>query len=167
MANAINRKWARGIGEDGQPVYAPLESIVVNGRTVFWPKDKHYRLAACKEVADEMPPDFDTPDGKHYVAKGWAEIEGKVQRVYELADKPPQTIRISKSKVEAEVDVMGKTADFFAWLNSKAAYIGGWMRGGDEVQYDPEAHGGDLASLIAALGVPEEAVAALIEKVRA
>lgn len=82
--------------------------------------------------------------------------------------EPPPTspiVYISKAKVEAVIDEIGKTAAFVAWLNSKAAYFGAWMRGGDMIEYDPTAHGGDLASLIAAIGIAEADVAALIEKV--
>lgn len=80
---------------------------------------------------------------------------------------PSPIVYISKAKVEAVIDEMGKTADFVAWLNSKASYFGAWMRGGDEIAYDPTAHGGDLASLIAALGIAQDEVPALVEKVRA
>ena len=80
---------------------------------------------------------------------------------------PSPIVYISKAKVEAVIDEMGKTDQFVAWLNSKAAYFGAWMRGGDEIAYGPTAHSGDLASLIAALGVMAEDVPSLIEKVRA
>lgn len=92
---------------------------------------------------------------------------GIVPYVPPTPEPPPPSpiVYISKAKVEAVIDEMGKTAAFVAWLNSKAAYFGAWMRGGDEIAYDPTAHGGDLASLIAAIGVAEGDVAALIEKV--
>ena len=93
MATAVNRSWASGIGADGQPVYAPRYAITVNGRRVYNPKDKHYRLAGYKSVIDELPTDFETPDGKHYEATGWAEIEGAIHRVYELRDNPPPAPR--------------------------------------------------------------------------
>lgn len=92
---------------------------------------------------------------------------GIVPYVPPTPEPPPPSpiVYISKAKVEAVIDEMGKTAAFVAWLNSKAAYFGAWMRGGDEIAYDPTAHGGDLASLIAAIGVAEGEVAALIAKV--
>ena len=62
---------------------------------------------------------------------------------------------------------MGKTAKFVAWLNSRAVYVGAWTRGGDTIAYDPSDDGVDLASLVAALGVADADVPALIAEVRA
>lgn len=92
---------------------------------------------------------------------------GIVPYVPPTPEPPPPSpiVYISKAKVEAVIDEMGKTAQFVQWLNSKAAYFGAWMRGGDEIAYDPTAHGGDLASLITAIGIAEADVAALVEKV--
>lgn len=108
-------------------------------------------------------------DGVEYHAPSdetLAEI-GIVPYVPPTPEPPPQSpiVYISKAKVEAVIDEMGKTAAFNAWLASKAVYFGAWMRGGDMIEYDPTEHGSDLASLIAAIGIAEADVAALIEKV--
>ena len=94
---------------------------------------------------------------------------GIVPYVPPTPEPPPPSpiVYISKAKVEAVIDEMGKTAAFVAWLNSKAAYFGAWMRGGDAIEYDPTANGGDLASLIVALDIAADGVPSLVEKVRA
>lgn len=92
---SINRKWASGIGADGNPVYAPASVITVNGRKVYGPKDKHYRAAGYMPVVDEMP---ETPpaDGWHYEPRGWEVFDDDrspvprcVRRVYEAVQDPP------------------------------------------------------------------------------
>ena len=94
---------------------------------------------------------------------------GIVPYVPQTPEPPPPSpiVYISKAKVEAVIDEIGKTAAFVAWLNSKAAYFGAWMRGGDMIEYDPTVYGGDLSSLIAALEIAVDGVSALVEKVRA
>ena len=62
MATSVNRKWASGIGADGQPVYAPRYAIEVNGRRVYNPKDKHYRMAGYQSVV-EAPPSVPAQEG--------------------------------------------------------------------------------------------------------
>lgn len=96
----------------------------------------------------------------------WEEYDGIIRPRFTYVEIPAQPIRISKSKVEAFIDEIGKTALFTQWLNSKASYIGGWMRGGDMLEYDPDVHGTDLESLISALEIPQEDVPVLIEKVK-
>lgn len=77
----------------------------------------------------------------------------------------PNSVIVSKSKVEAVVDCMDKTAAFVTWLNSRAVYIGAWTRGGDTIVYNPLDDSNDLASLVAALGIAEADVPALIAEV--
>ena len=79
----------------------------------------------------------------------------------------PRPIIVSKAKVEAVIDEMGKTSAFVAWLNSKAQYFGAWVRGGDEIEYNPMSNRCDLCDLIAALGVSAEQVPELIKSVEA
>ena len=158
-----NRKYGRLNAETGVVEYAPT-SLIIGGRLVMNPQAAHYAQAGFLPVVDAFPSD-PAPEGYHYEAKGWEEHGGSLLRVYTQVADEPRPVYVSKAKVEAEIDAMGKTAEFFAWLNSKAAYVGGWMRGGDMIQYDHAANGGDLASLIAALEIPAESVAALMAKV--
>ncbi len=149
----------------GRPVYAG--TIFVDGKPVANPTREMYLAQGQKPFLDGARPPA-AKSGTHYVRAGWTEKRTAIVPKWRLvADASSRIVRVSKAKVEAAVDRMGLTAQFTAWLNSKAAYIGAWMRGGDAVPYDPSRNSGDLASLIAALGIPQENVAALIEEVRA
>ena len=158
-----NRKYGRLNAETGEIEYAPT-SLTLGGRLVMNPQAAHYAQAGYLPIDNGSPSDS-AAEGYHWEAKGWEVQDGRLKRVFEQVKDEPRPVYVSKAKVEAEIDAMGKTAEFFAWLNSKAAYVGGWMRGGDMVEYDPAANGGDLASLIAALSIPAEAVAGLMAKV--
>lgn len=106
------------------------------------------------------------PSGKCVKATRYEIYDGHIAPVYEYGDASVQVI-ISKSKVEAAVDRMGKTAEFIAWLNSRAVYVGAWTRGGDTIVYDQSDDNDDLTSLVAALGIAEAEVPALIAEVTA
>lgn len=106
------------------------------------------------------------PSGKCVKATRYEISDGHIAPVYEYGDASVQVI-VSKSKVEAAVDRMGKTAEFIAWLNSRAVYVGAWTRGGDTIVYDQSDDNDDLTSLVAALGIAEAEVPALIAEVTA
>ena len=110
MAN-INRKWASGIGADGNPVYAPKDTIDVCGRTVLGPKDKHYEAAGYKRVVDAFPSD-PAPEGYHYEARGYAEDGNRIWRVYETVANPPAPPRVF-SKLKCVAALMEAGIDSF------------------------------------------------------
>lgn len=161
MSMDINRGFAR-IGGGGALAYAP-RTLVLDGRVYVSPSAARYAEAGWLPV-EAAPPD--PPDGKRVKATRYEVAEGRIVPVYEYEDAAPGPVLVSKSKVEAAVDRMGKTAEFVAWLNSRAVYVGAWTRG-DAIAYDPSDDGGDLASLVAALGVAEADVPALIAEVTA
>lgn len=162
MSMDINRGFAR-IGGGGALAYAP-RTLVLDGRVYVSPSAARYAEAGWLPVEAAQP---DPPDGKRVKATRYEVAEGRIVPVYEYEDAAPGPVLVSKSKVEAAVDRMGKTAEFVAWLNSRAVYVGAWTRGGDAIAYDPSDDGGDLASLVAALGVEEADVPALIAEVTA
>ncbi len=151
-----NRNFGKQV--NGAIVYAPMVLNDEHGLNTR-PSAEDYARAGYKPVVDERP----ACDENHYaVATGWREADGRVERVYEVRVAESRPILISKAKVAALVDEMGKTAEFFAWLNSKAGYATRWFVAGDVVEYNPEDNASDLASLIAALGVEEANVAGYI-----
>ena len=118
----INRKWASGIGADGNPVYAPKVAIVVNGRTVLGPKDKHYEAAGYKRVVDE-PPSDPAPKGYHYEARGYAEDESRIWRIYETVANPPAPPRVfSKMKCVAALMKANVWGTVKAWIENAGLY---------------------------------------------
>ncbi len=129
MATAVNRKWASGIGADGQPVFAPRYAIEVNGRKVYNPKDKHYRLAGYQSVV-ETPPSVPAQEGYHYEPRGWEAQEGAIRRVYvEEASPPPAPRRWSRLDI---LTALGESDMFdaaFAYLNSIEVkpHISAWL----------------------------------------
>lgn len=162
MSMGVNMGFAR-IGGDGALAYAP-RTLVLDGRVYVSPSAARYAEAGWLPV-EAAPPD--PPDGKSVKSTRYEAAEGRIVPVYEYEDAAPGPVLVSKSKVEAAIDRMGKTAEFVAWLNSRAVYIGAWTRGGDAIAYDPSGDGGDLTSLVAALGVAEAEVPALIAEVTA
>ena len=122
MVNTVNRKWAIGIGADGQPIYAPRYAIVVNGRTVYNPTDKHYRLAGYQSVV-ETPPSDSTAEGYHYEPRGWEERDGAILRVYEQVANPPPAPRVfSKLKCVAALMSAGVWPQVKAFVEQAGLY---------------------------------------------
>lgn len=157
----INRGFAR-INDDGTLVYGP-RTLILDGYVYVSPSAARYAEAGWLPIEMAAP---DSPNGKCVKTTRYEISNGRIVPVYEYADASSQVV-VSKSKVEAAVDRMGKTAEFVAWLNSRAVYVGAWTRGGDTIIYDPSDDGGDLTSLVAALGVAEAEVPALIAEVTA
>lgn len=162
MSMDVNRGFAR-IGGDGALAYAP-RTLVLGGRVYVSPSAARYAEAGWLPVEAAQP---DPPDGKRVKATRYEVAEGRIVPVYEYEDAATGPVLVSKSKVEAAVDRMGKTAEFVAWLNSRAVYVGAWTRGGDTIIYDPSDDSDDLTSLVVALGVAEAEVPALIVEVTA
>ena len=114
----VNRKWASGMGEDGNPVYAPAGTITVNGHKVYNPTDKHYRLAGFLPVVDE-PPSQTPALGWHYEPRGWEEQDGAIRRVYaEVLDPPPPPKTYSKYRLVLALQNEGVWERVKAWLES-------------------------------------------------
>lgn len=158
----VNRGFAR-IDGGGALAYAP-RTLALDGRIYVSPSAARYAEAGWLPI-EAVPPD--PPDGKSVKATRYEVSGGRIVPVYEYEDVASGPVLVSKSKVEAAVDRMGKTAAFVAWLNSRAVYVGAWTRGGDTIAYDPSDDGGDLASLVATLGVADADVPALIAEVTA
>ena len=130
----VNRKWASGIGADGNPVYAPADVIKVNGRKVYNPTDAHYRAAKFVPVVDERPSE-PAPEGYHYEAKGWEEVSSssssefengdnfaRIRRVYETVQDPAPPPRVfSKLKIVAALMTAG------VWETVKQYIIAGGL----------------------------------------
>ena len=94
----VNYNWASDV-KAGVPVYAPLEKITVDGRTVYDPKDVHYRIAGYLPVVDKAPTTPAT-DGYHWEATSWQKETDKISRVYtEVANPPAAARRFSKLKL--------------------------------------------------------------------
>ncbi len=151
---------------DGSIEFAK-ESRQIDGN--FYTKlTKAQHLSLGEKPVYEVPPLSAASAGFHWELDGWKEQDAGIISIWKLVEDPPtvQTIKISKTKVEAVIDRMNLTNAFMAWLQSKASYFGGWMRAGDVIEYDPMDNASDLANLLETLQIPSENVAALIEEVR-
>ena len=156
----MNRNFA-SIDENRKFTFAP-DGVIYEGRFHTRPTAGMYEANGYLPFIDEQP----VETGYTFAPLDTAtERDGVLYRDYERTAETPRPTIVSKAKVEAVIDEMGKTAAFVAWLNSKAQYFGAWMRGGDTIEYDPNANRCDLFDLIAALGVPFEQVPELIKQV--
>lgn len=161
MAN-INRKWASGIGEDGNPVYAPKDAIVLNGRTIYGPKDKHYEAAGFKSVSEAAPSE-PAPEGHHYEARGYAEDESRIWRVYETVANPPAPPRVfSKLKCVAALMEAGVWHEVKGYIEGAGLYDL-YLAAQDFREDNPYFVSGK-AQLMTSLGWTEEQAEAILAK---
>ena len=155
-------KWARLL--DGRKFEIVKMPLFIGGESVFVPTKEQAEALNIKPFLDERP----VETGYTFSPLDTAtERDGVLYRDYERKELQPRPIIVSKAKVEAVIDEMGKTAAFVAWLNSKAQYFGAWVRGGDEIEYNPMSNRCDLCDLIVTLGVSAEQVPELIKSVEA
>lgn len=158
----INRKWASGIGADGNPVYAQKDAIVIDGRTVLGPKDKHYEAAGYLPVVDE-PPSEPAPEGYHYEARGYAEDESRIWRVYEAVVNPPPAPRVfSKLKCVAALMEAGVWHEVKNYIEGAGLYDL-YLAAQDFREDNPYFVSGK-AQLMASLGWTEEQAEAILAK---
>ena len=158
----MNRNFA-SIDADRKFTFAP-DGVIYEGRFHTRPTAGMYAANGYLPFIDAHP----SEDGYTFAPLDTAtNLHGTLYRDYERTAETPRPIIVSKAKVEAVIDEMGKTAAFVAWLNSKAQYSGAWFRGGDEIEYDPMSNRCDLCDLIATLGVLAEQVPELIKSVEA
>ena len=156
----MNRNFA-SIDANRKFTFAP-DGVIYNGRFHTRPTAEMYAANGYLPFLDERP----VETGYTFSPLDTAtERDGVLYRDYERTAETLHTIIVSKAKVESVIDEMGKTASFVAWLNGKAQYFGAWMRGGDEIEYDPMSNSCDLHDLILALGVSAEHVPELIKRV--
>ena len=115
----MNRKF--GKLEAGEITYAP-STLVINGHTVWNPHAEHYAQMGYLPVLDEYPSE-PAPEGYHYEAKGWAEQDGTIRRVYETVANPPPAPRVfSKMKCVAALMEAGVWAEVKAWIEAAGLY---------------------------------------------
>ena len=158
----MNRNFA-SIDADRKFTFAP-DGVIYNGRFHTRPTAEMYADVGYLPFVDERPVETGYTFAPLDTATEW---DGVLYRDYSRTEETPSPIIVSKAKVEAVIDEMGKTAAFVAWLNSKAQYFGAWVRGGDEIEYDPMSNRCDLCDLIVTLGVSAEQVPELIKSVEA
>ena len=153
-----NRAYGK-VDADGGIAYGPYLLNNKSGASA-----EEYKAAGWCPVDDTYKPDC--PSGYHLMPTGkWEIAEGVCRPIYSQ-EMDSTVITVGKAKIAAMIDQLGKTAEFMAWLNSKAQYVTAWTDGNPTLDYDPTANGGDLASLIGALGLDAAAVSSLLDEVR-
>ena len=87
MAN-VNRNYCKPDAEM-KPVFAPA-AFHFNGKDYWHPEKEDFALVGYLPLVDELPPDFDTPDGQHYERTGEIVRDGDgYVWAYALVDTPP------------------------------------------------------------------------------
>ena len=161
MATAVNRSWASELGADGQPVYAPRYAITVNGRKIYNPKDKHYRLAGFLPVV-EVPPSEPPAEGYHWEPRGWEAQENAIRRVYvEVANPPPAPRRWSSLAIKRVLEARGSWAEVKRMLEAAGVYDDFLMA--DYIAEDDQAFLSARAEAVKLYG--EETVAAILDAI--
>lgn len=160
----FNRKWAYGLNADGEPEYAPAESMTLNGRTVYNPTDRHYEAARLKRVIDE-PPVTPPRVGYHYEADGWAEDGGRIVRLFvEVADPPPPPRTFRRSYLAQWIRGAGKWDALIDFLTgpdvADLAFLWGYCTEFDE---DAPQWPAALAAIKAALKLTDAEAEAMLE----
>ena len=131
--------------------------------TKMWPTAEDYHKMNYLDVIDEMPVDFETPDGKHYEARGWDIIEGVIRRVYQLVDNPPPAPRVfSKMKCVAALMEAGVWHEVKGYIEGAGLYDL-YLAAQDFREDNPYFVSGK-AQLMASLGWTEEQAEALLAK---
>ncbi len=84
----VNRNYCKP-DADMKPIYAPA-AFRCNGKDYWHPEKEDFALVGYLPLVDELPPDFETPDGKHYERTGEIIRDGDCYKwVYALVDNPP------------------------------------------------------------------------------
>ena len=88
MATKVNRNYCKP-DADMKPIYAPA-AFRYNGKDYWHPEKEDFALVGYLPLVDELPPDFETPDGQHYERTGEIIRDGdRYKWVYALIDNPP------------------------------------------------------------------------------
>lgn len=83
------------------------------------PTEKDYRQMGFKSVSEAAPSD-PAPEGYHYEARGYAEDENRIWRVYEAVTNPPAPPRVfSKIDLEAAVFKRGLLAKLDTFVDAQ------------------------------------------------
>lgn len=137
----MNRNFGKLV--DGAIQYAP-DTLRTGDSWNVAPTSADYAAAGYKPVVDELPPDFETPDGKHYEAAGWGEFEGAIHRVYELRDNPPSAprkwSRLSLKTAFARAHILPQLEAYLSGVEVEPDY-NGWQALTD-CDYIEEGYGG-------------------------
>lgn len=114
----VNRNYCKP-DADMKPVYAP-SAFRYNGVDYWHPTAEDFALVGYLPLVDELPPDFETPDGQHYERTGEIVRDGDCYKwVYALVDNPPppprRWTRLDILTALGESDMFDAA---FAYLNS-------------------------------------------------
>ena len=113
----INRKFAKGIKDDGTLDYAPT-AFNFNGRDYLHPTDADYEAAGFMRVIDKVP-GVPPAEGWHYEPRGWEEQDGVIRRVYvEVIDPPPPPRRWFRLSIKVALADAGMITEAEAYLSS-------------------------------------------------
>ena len=157
--------------ETGEPIIDPetgeqkTEHIVREWDTSevkIRPTEKDYRQMGFKSVSEAAPSD-PAPDGYHYEARGYAEDENRIWRVYEAVANPPAPPRVfSKLKCVAALMEAGVWHEVKNYIEGAGLYDL-YLAAQDFREDNPYFTSGK-AQLMASLGWTEEQAEAILQK---
>lgn len=157
--------------ETGEPVIDPetgeqkTEHIVRDWDTSevkIRPTEKDYRQMGFKSVSEAAPSE-PAPVGYHYEARGYAEDESRIWRIYETVANPPAPPRtFSKLKCVAalmEAELWGAVKSYIESMGLYDLYLAA-----QDFREDNEYFVRGKAALMEALSLTEEQVEAILQK---
>ena len=126
------------------------------------PTEKDYRQMGFKSVSEAAPSE-PAPDGYHYEARGYAENENHIWRVYDTVANPPASPRVfSKLKCVAALMEAGVWQEVKAWIEQAGLYDL-YLAAQDFREDNPYFTSGK-AQLMTSLGWTEEQAEAILEQ---
>ena len=168
----VNRNYCKPDAEE-RPIYAP-SAFRYNGVDYWHPTAEDFALVGYLPLVDELPPDFETPDGQHYERTGEIVRDGDCYKwVYVLVPNPPppprRWTRLSIKTALAQAGMLDAARQFLSASEIATGYTA-WEALTD-CDYIEEGCGGDeawsalLDGAAVALGKTREEIDAFLDAI--
>lgn len=172
MTTKVNRNYCKP-DANMKPIFAPT-AFRYNGKDYWHPEKEDFALVGYLPLVDELPPDFETPDGQHYARTGEIIRDGDCYKwVYALVPNPPppprRWTRFSIKGALADARLLPAAKAFLGAYELKPDYTA--LEAFTDVDYIEEFYGGEetwsalLDGAASALGKTREEIDAFLANI--